>query len=77
MYKTAAGYYFMQFIRSLIIIVFLALFFLPVKADSPKFYSINNIFGISMRETSSVCKDDNGFIWTSSKTGVLRITHDN
>jgi signal transduction histidine kinase/ligand-binding sensor domain-containing protein/AraC-like DNA-binding protein len=68
----------MQFTRSIIIIiVFLALFFLPAKASSPKFYSINNIFGISMRETSSVCKDDNGFIWTSSKTGVLRITHDN
>ena len=68
----------MQFTRSIIIIiVFLTLFFLPAKASSPKFYSINNIFGISMRETSSVCKDDNGFIWTSSKTGVLRITHDN
>ena len=68
----------MQFTRSIIIIiVFLALFFLPAKASSPKFYSINNIFGISMRETSSVCKDDNGFLWTSSKAGILRITHDN
>jgi signal transduction histidine kinase/DNA-binding response OmpR family regulator/ligand-binding sensor domain-containing protein len=38
-----------------------------------KFYNINNIYGISMRETASVCKDDNGFIWTSSKTGVLRL----
>ena len=38
-----------------------------------KFHNINQIFGISMRETATVCKDDNGFIWTSSKTGILRI----
>jgi signal transduction histidine kinase/DNA-binding response OmpR family regulator/ligand-binding sensor domain-containing protein len=29
-----------------------------------------------MRETSSVCKDGNGFIWTASKTGILRIAGD-
>lgn len=38
-----------------------------------KFYSINSIFGISTRTTNSICKDDNGFIWVSSKTGVLRL----
>ena len=27
-----------------------------------------------MREMASVCKDENGFIWASSKTGILRIT---
>ena len=27
-----------------------------------------------MREMASVCKDGNGFIWASSKTGILRIT---
>jgi len=27
-----------------------------------------------MRETNSVCKDDNGFVWASSKTGVLRLS---
>ena len=67
----------MKSTRSLISIFFVASFFLPAQATSPKFYSINNIFGISTRETSSVCKDDNGFIWASSKTGILRITHDN
>ena len=45
-------------------------------AENVKFYSINAIFGISMRETASVCSDDNGFIWVSSKTGVLRLTDD-
>jgi signal transduction histidine kinase/DNA-binding response OmpR family regulator/ligand-binding sensor domain-containing protein len=39
-----------------------------------KFYSINSLFGISSRVTNSICKDDNGFIWTSSKTGILRLT---
>ncbi len=39
-----------------------------------KFYSINALYGISMRETNSVCKDKNGFVWASSKTGILRLT---
>lgn len=41
-----------------------------------KFYSVNSLFGISMRVTNSMCKDDNGFIWASSKTGILRLTDD-
>ena len=40
------------------------------------FYSVNKIFDISMRETNSVCEDDNGFIWVSSKYGILRLTND-
>jgi signal transduction histidine kinase/ligand-binding sensor domain-containing protein/CheY-like chemotaxis protein/AraC-like DNA-binding protein len=40
------------------------------------FYSINSLFGISTRVTNSICKDDNGFIWASSKTGILRLTED-
>ncbi len=40
------------------------------------FYSVNNLFGISMRVTNSICKDENGFIWASSKTGILRLTDD-
>ena len=38
-----------------------------------KFYSINSLFGISNRVTASICKDNNGFIWASSKTGILRL----
>jgi signal transduction histidine kinase/ligand-binding sensor domain-containing protein/DNA-binding NarL/FixJ family response regulator len=40
------------------------------------FYSVNNLFGISMRVTNSICKDENGFVWASSKTGILRLTDD-
>ncbi|MBN2806417.1 MAG: response regulator [Prolixibacteraceae bacterium] len=41
-----------------------------------KFYNVNELFGFSIREANSVCKDDVGFIWASSKTGVLRLTED-
>jgi len=49
----------------------------PTLAFDVKFYNINEMFGISIRETASVCSDDKGFIWTSSKTGILRLTEDN
>jgi ligand-binding sensor domain-containing protein len=41
-----------------------------------KFYNVNDIYGISFREAASVCKDNDGFIWASSKIGVLRISSD-
>jgi signal transduction histidine kinase/ligand-binding sensor domain-containing protein/DNA-binding NarL/FixJ family response regulator len=40
------------------------------------FYNINEMHGISIRETASACMDDYGFIWVSSKTGILRLTED-
>ncbi|MDH6311019.1 signal transduction histidine kinase/CheY-like chemotaxis protein/ligand-binding sensor domain-containing protein [Dysgonomonas sp. PFB1-18] len=49
---------------------------LTLYPSDAKFYSINSIYGISVRETASICKDDNGFIWTSSKSGILRVTED-
>lgn len=55
----------------------LILFFLAVTSlaiSQSKFYNINEIHGISLRETYSICKDDNGFIWASAKTGIIRIT---
>ena len=39
-----------------------------------KFYNISDIYGITSGEAFSVCKDQYGFIWTSTKTGVLRVT---
>ena len=43
-------------------------------SSNVKFYDINSIHGISLREIASVCRDKNGFIWASAKTGVLRLT---
>ncbi|MDR2119281.1 MAG: response regulator [Tannerella sp.] len=59
--------------------LFSVIFILSATASYPsdvKFYNINNMYGISMRETVSVCKDADGFIWASSKTGVLRLAGD-
>lgn len=57
-------------------ILFLFLIVLSVHVSAVKFYSVNSLFGISVRNTNSVCKDNYGFIWASSKTGILRLTDD-
>ncbi len=43
-------------------------------SSNVKFYDINSIYGISTREVASICEDGNGFIWASSKSGILRLT---
>lgn len=60
--------------KSRLTISFLFIWILNVYSSDVKFYNINSIYGVSMREMASVCKDGNGFIWSSSKTGVLRVT---
>ncbi len=60
----------------LVAILFLVLLF-ALNGLAVKFYSVNSLFGISMRETNSVCKDDDGFVWASSKTGILRLSKEN
>ena len=54
-------------------ILFLNLLF-SLNLWAVKFYSINAMLGVSSRVTNSICEDDNGFIWASSKTGILRLT---
>jgi signal transduction histidine kinase/DNA-binding response OmpR family regulator/ligand-binding sensor domain-containing protein len=63
----------MTLIYRFVAILILHLFF-SLNVWAVKFYSINSVFGISTRVTNSICKDDNGFIWASSKTGILRLT---
>lgn len=48
----------------------------PAGASNVKFYNINELHGISMRQASSVCKDSNGFVWAATKSGILRLTDD-
>lgn len=64
-------------IKPVVSIFLFLLSVLNLYPSDAKFYSINSIYGISIRETASICKDDNGFIWTSSKSGILRVTEDN
>ena len=44
---------------------------------SENFVNMNTYFGISLRETNSVVEDHNGFIWSSSKAGIIRISDNN
>lgn len=55
---------------------FLMISVVQANESNYKFYNINELFGISLRQASSVCKDANGFIWASTKSGVIRITGD-
>lgn len=61
--------------KRLFVLVVISLFF-SVSWANINFYNINEIYGISIRETASVCMDDYGFIWVSSKTGIIRLTED-
>lgn len=65
--------------RFVVILFFIVDCFLHVNlmfASNVKFYSINDMYGVSMREINSICKDYNGFIWASSKTGIVRVGDD-
>jgi signal transduction histidine kinase/ligand-binding sensor domain-containing protein/DNA-binding NarL/FixJ family response regulator len=64
--------------RLLLKILLLLGYFLinPYPVISKSFYSVNAQFGISVRAVNSICKDNRGFIWASSKTGILRMTND-
>ena len=43
-------------------------------STNTKFYNISDTYGITSGEAFSICKDQYGFIWTSTKTGILRVT---
>ncbi|MBN2596751.1 MAG: hybrid sensor histidine kinase/response regulator, partial [Marinifilaceae bacterium] len=45
-------------------------------ANEYSFYNINEIYGTSIRGANSVCEDESGFIWVSSKAGIYRFTED-
>jgi signal transduction histidine kinase/DNA-binding response OmpR family regulator/ligand-binding sensor domain-containing protein len=51
---------------------------IPLISATPHyaFRSINERFGISVRDVSAVCQDADGLIWAAAKTGILRITPD-
>ena len=50
--------------------------YITASASNYKFESINDLQGISIRKVYSICKDNDGFIWASTKSGVLRLTQD-
>ncbi len=65
----------MRYVCSLLIL-FLSVASLGKNRSDVKFYSVNSLYGITYRQASSVCKDGNGFVWVSTKSGILRLTED-
>ena len=47
-----------------------------IAKNSNQFYNLNEDYGMSIRETNEVCEDDDGFIWISSKIGIVRYSRD-
>ncbi len=45
-------------------------------SENRTFYNINDLYDLSLFGANSVCKDHQGFIWISSKTGVIRLAGD-
>lgn len=64
----------MKSLRLLFVLALICLSAIIVKVSAARFYNINDIYGISLRETFSVCKDGNGFVWAAAKTSVVRMT---
>lgn len=65
-------YYFFQ-----IIFIFLCCAaFVATAENSIQFFNLNEEYGISIRETNQVCEDEDGFIWISSKVGIVRYSRD-
>lgn len=57
--------------------IFIALLLVPVAglcSSDVKFYNINDLYGVSVNDAYSICKDEKGFIWGGTKTGILRIS---
>ena len=59
-------------------VLLLSLFlFLPCRAVQDfTFTNLNDMYGISMREITAVVRDQDGFIWAASHTGILRVAGD-
>lgn len=70
----ATTYSLVRVCRQILLVSFFSL--IAFVSYAVKFHSVNSLFGISVRVTNSVCKDDDGFIWASSKTGIIRLTDD-
>mgnify|MGYP000321150128 CR=1 FL=1 len=50
--------------------------FNAVGINEVQFFNLNETYGLSFRETNKACSDDDGFIWISSKMGIVRYSHD-
>lgn len=44
-----------------------------LKGNEKRFNNISTISGMSLREARGICEDEDGFIWASTKSGIVRI----
>ena len=47
---------------------------MKIYASDMRFYNADNTYGITIREPSSICKDDDGFMWVATKSGIYRLS---
>ena len=47
---------------------------LKIYASDMGFYNADDTYGITIREPSSICKDDDGFMWVATKSGIYRLS---
>lgn len=61
--------------RTIVTFILIIFNLLPTfAAGNTYFYHVNSKLGFSMRQIASLCKDKYGFVWASSKSGVLRLS---
>lgn len=55
--------------------LFYCLWVFQLFATEVKVYNVSETHGLNLREATSVCSDNDGFIWASSKTGIVRLKY--
>lgn len=60
-------------IMKLAIVLYILLLPIFIFAEPRRFHNVSDIYGITISEPNSICRDNNGFLWISSKDGVLRL----
>ena len=64
--------------KNSLLLIFVLFLFNPcgLLSQNYSFSNVNELSGIPMRETTAVVRDDDGFVWAASRTGILRVAAD-
>lgn len=57
-----------------VLFAFLLLTAAQLPVDDLKFVNMTDAYGLTVRETTSICRDGVGFIWIAARTGIIRLT---
>lgn len=61
-------------LKIIFVTLLLCLSAVVMPSSAARFYTMNDLYGISLRETFSLCKDGHGFVWLAAKTSIVRMT---